>query len=168
MAKVFYSLPADLAEDIESYSTDVKRYLAGELPPSIFKAKRVPRGIYEQRRNGTFMVRVRVAGGTLSSDQVRTLADVSNRFGSGSPHVTTRQDVQIHSVSIDDTPDVMRELIKVGLTSKGGGRQYRQKRHGLPLCRYMPRRDFRCHPLCSFRDRIPHHPYRQLQPAPEV
>jgi sulfite reductase (ferredoxin) len=121
MSKTYYNLPPDLTEDIENYSTEVERFLAGDLSPSIFKARRVPRGIYEQRQDGAFMTRVRIAGGTVTGEQMRALADLSKRFGKGTLHVTTRQDVQIHDVSISDTPEIMRGLYTAGLTSKGGG-----------------------------------------------
>lgn len=121
MTKPFYTLPADLGADIEAYAQEVSRFVAGEMPAGVFKAKRVPRGVYEQRINGMYMVRVRVAGGTLSCDQIRVLAELSQRFSNGSLHVTTRQDVQLHELRIEDTPEVMRVLKDAGLTSKGGG-----------------------------------------------
>lgn len=117
----YYALPEDLADDIEEHADDVKRYLAGELPAAMLKAKRVPRGIYEQRQDGTFMVRVRVAGGTLSGVQARELAGLAAEFGNSLLHVTSRQDVQLHDIDIADTPGIMRRLLNVGLTSKGGG-----------------------------------------------
>lgn len=116
-----YTLPAGLAEDIDAYERDVARFLAGELPAGVLKAKRVPRGVYEQRKDGTYMVRVRVAGGVLGGAQARALAAISTRYGNGLLHVTTRQDVQFHEVAIGDTPAVMRRLMEAGLTSKGGG-----------------------------------------------
>ncbi len=116
-----YRLPPDLAADIDLYEREVARFLAGDLSPAVFKARRVPRGVYEQRQDGTFMVRVRVAAGVLSARQAGELADLSREFGNGLLHVTTRQDVQLHEVAIADTPAVMRRLLDVGLTSKGGG-----------------------------------------------
>ncbi len=122
MKEPFYNLPNDLSEDIEQYSEEVRRYLAGDLAPSIFKARRVARGIYEQRQDNTFMVRVRVAGGTLGCRQARELAALAKKYSRQNQlHVTTRQDVQMHDVMIEDTPEIMRRLYEVGLTSKGGG-----------------------------------------------
>lgn len=114
-------LPAELAQDIEQHALDVGRFIKGELSASILKSRRVPRGIYEQRQNGTYMVRVRVPGGALGAAQARALAAVASRYGSGTLHVTTRQDIQIHDVTIEQTPSIMRELFRAGLTSKGGG-----------------------------------------------
>lgn len=121
MMPVYYNLPANLAEDIEVYQSEVNRFLAGEIPAAVLRAKRVPRGVYEQRKDGTFMVRVRVAGGTLNCRQMEELAELSKMFGNGLLHITTRQDIQLHDVLIENTPAVMRRLLTVGLTSKGGG-----------------------------------------------
>ncbi|MDP2991641.1 MAG: sulfite reductase, beta subunit (hemoprotein), partial [Kiritimatiellota bacterium] len=100
----YYRLPSNLGEDIETYAGEVQRFLAKQLSPAVFKAKRVPRGIYEQRRDGTYMLRVRVAGGTLTVAQACALSELSRDFSNGSLHVTTRQDVQLHDVAIKDTP----------------------------------------------------------------
>ncbi|NQT20168.1 MAG: nitrite/sulfite reductase, partial [Planctomycetes bacterium] len=116
-----YKLPVDLADDIAGFEGDVKRFLSGELVSSLFKAKRVPRGIYEQRRDGAYMIRVRVPGGVLTAAQARTLAELGRQFSHGALHVTTRQDIQLHDVSIANVPTIMRGLLAEGLTCKGGG-----------------------------------------------
>lgn len=117
----YYHLPSNLGEDIEAYQGEVQRFLAKQLTLAVFKAKRVPRGVYEQRRDGSYMLRVRVAGGALTAAQAQALSELSRDFSNGSLHVTTRQDVQLHDVAITDTPEIMRRLKDVGLTSKGGG-----------------------------------------------
>ncbi|MEI6809340.1 MAG: nitrite/sulfite reductase, partial [bacterium] len=114
-------LPGEFAQEIEQHAQDVDRFIKGELSASILKSRRVPRGIYEQRQNGTYMVRVRLPGGAMSVVQAKALAVVASRYGSGTLHVTTRQDIQIHGVKIEQTPSVLRELFRAGLTSKGGG-----------------------------------------------
>ncbi|MFC1463158.1 sulfite reductase, beta subunit (hemoprotein), partial [Verrucomicrobiota bacterium] len=121
MNEPFYRLPQDLAHDIDEHARDVSRFLDGQVPAGVFRAKRVPRGVYEQRKDGTYMVRVRVAGGALTSTQAHTLAQVARDCGNGRLHATTRQDIQIHEVPIENTPEAMRRLMPVGLTSKGGG-----------------------------------------------
>ncbi len=117
----YYSLPADLPENIDAFENDVLSYLAGDMPANIMKAKRVPRGIYEQRQDDTFMMRVRVAGGVLGLDQIKELADIGREYGNGVLHVTTRQDVQFHDIALADTPAIMRRLMDAGLSSLGGG-----------------------------------------------
>lgn len=121
MTTAAINLPADLAADIDLFEGEVRRFLAGELAPGIFKARRVPRGIYEQRRDGTYMVRVRIPGGALDAAQLRALAALGQRFGNGTLHATTRQDLQFHEVPIAEAPQLLRGLLAAGLTSKGGG-----------------------------------------------
>ncbi len=117
----FYGLPADAAAVCNAYENDVARFLAGDMPAEVLKARRVAHGVYEQRQNGTFMSRVRVAGGTLNAAQARELAALSREFGNGLLHVTTRQDIQFHDVAIGNTPAIMRRLLSVGLPTQGGG-----------------------------------------------
>jgi len=57
----------------------------------------------------------------LTSEQVQKISDLSSTLGDGILHITTRQDVQLHGVCIQDTPKAMRGLLDVGLTTKGGG-----------------------------------------------
>jgi sulfite reductase (ferredoxin) len=121
MSALAYRLPDGLAADIDAFDADVRRFLAGELDSAVFKDRRVPRGIYEQRRDGTYMLRVRLPGGLLAATQARALAGIGREFGGGTLHVTTRQDIQLHDLRIADTPAVMRRLLAAGLTCKGGG-----------------------------------------------
>lgn len=121
MNRVLEEQPAVRAADLDVFAEDIRRFLAQELSADDFKAKRVPWGIYEQRQDGTFMLRVRVTAGVLRAAQLRELADLSREFGNGLLHVTTRQDVQFHDVAIENAPLLMRRLLAAGLTSKGGG-----------------------------------------------
>lgn len=121
MNEGFSKLRAELAADVETYGNEVQRFLSGLMPADTLKAKRVPRGVYEQRRDGTFMVRVRVTAGILNKQQADRLSELSRTYGDGVLHITTRQAVQIHGVLIKDTPEIMRSLLEVGLTTKGGG-----------------------------------------------
>lgn len=117
----YLELPDSLEQDIAQHEHDVQRLRSGDLSPGVFKSRRVPRGVYEQRQADTFMVRVRIAGGAFTCAQARTLAALGQTFGTGRLHVTTRQDVQLHDIAIQDTPEIMRQLRAVGLSSKGGG-----------------------------------------------
>jgi len=110
-----------LGQDIEIYRDQVDRFLAKDLSADMFQLKRVLYGVYEQREDDTYMIRVRVPAGTLDGPQVRTLAVMSRKYANGTLHITTRQDVQLHDVKIRNTPAIMRELSKVGLFTKGAG-----------------------------------------------
>jgi len=91
-------------------------------------------GLYTQRRHGVpagrtasaepeeledefFMLRIRIAGGMMSSEQLRTIAWVSERFGRDVADVTDRQNVQLHWIRIEDVPRIFEAIEGVGLTS---------------------------------------------------
>ena len=116
-----YQLPDNLAGDIDAYAGEVERFASGALDADQMKALRVPRGVYEQRRDGAYMVRVRVAGGRLSAAQARELAAIGRDFGNARLHLTSRQDLQFHDVRLEDTPRIMRRLLAAGLSTRGGG-----------------------------------------------
>ncbi|MHB1459453.1 MAG: nitrite/sulfite reductase [Armatimonadota bacterium] len=116
-----FKIADSVIEDTHAYRGEVEKLLTGDIDAAAFRPIRVPLGIYEQRENDTFMVRVRGASGLFLPDQVRAVAGLAERFGSGIVHVTTRQDLQIHKVLIHDTPTILEELLDAGLSTQGGG-----------------------------------------------
>ena len=120
MQSVFH-LPPQCADDAEQFRRHIERYRSGAVSDAELRAYRVPLGVYEQRENGTYMLRVRLPGGMLLPHQLRAMAEASRRFGTGVLHVTTRQDVQIHRVALDDVPGAFDVLHSAGLSTRGGG-----------------------------------------------
>ena len=118
---MFYQIPDNLAAELDELDSYIARYQSGEIDAATLKARRVPFGCYEQRKDNTYMVRIRTTGGALTPNQLRTIAEISKRFGNEAIHNTTRQEFQIHDVALDDVLPVMRELLQVGLASRGGG-----------------------------------------------
>jgi sulfite reductase (ferredoxin) len=114
-------LPDRIEQDTHAYRRQVERFTRGELSPAAFRVYRVPMGVYEQRQSGRYMVRIRLGAGRASAAQLRCIARLSQEHGNGVVHVTTRQDMQIHDVKIEQTPDVLEGLLEVGLSSRGGG-----------------------------------------------
>lgn len=117
----FYEIPQKLIAELDLYRLEVERFQRGEISEEAFKAFRVPWGIYSQRGGKAYMVRIRVPAGGLTPIQMEAVADLSERYGNGIPHVTDRQDVQIHGVRIEDTSIVLEALSRVSLSSRGGG-----------------------------------------------
>ncbi len=76
-------------------------------------------GVYEQAQKGRFMVRVKVPGGALSAEQAEKVCDLSERFASGTLHLTTRMSLEFHGVGAGDLAEVARGLRAVGLTTRG-------------------------------------------------
>ncbi len=77
-------------------------------------------GLYHDKpKIGTFMLRVKIAGGIVSPTQLRAIGDISNRYGRGEGELTTRQNVQLHFLELGALPDVFELLGTAGLTSAG-------------------------------------------------
>src|SRR5674476_1180698 len=98
-----YSLPDKLIEEIENYEAFVSDFLDEKIEPAKFKATRVPMGIYEQRKDGTFMVRIRCVGGYITPSQLKQVAVITKNHGSDLLHITTRQEIQIQNISLQST-----------------------------------------------------------------
>jgi sulfite reductase (ferredoxin) len=115
-----YNLPENLEQDIKQFSQVINEFKNGEMNPVMFKGIRVSHGVYEQRKDNTFMLRIRCAGGQTTPYQLRKIAELSDKYGSGFVHITTRQEVQLHDVSIEHIDTIIMELKQIGLASRGG------------------------------------------------
>jgi ferredoxin-nitrite reductase len=71
---------------------------------------------------GKFMMRLRLPNGIITSNQTRTLGEIVQRYGDdGSADITTRQNLQLRGIRIEDLPDIFRRLKEVDLTSIQSG-----------------------------------------------
>jgi sulfite reductase (ferredoxin) len=116
-----YILPKTLKTEIETFREQVSDFRNNKTEAVKFKAIRVPMGIYEQRKDDTYMVRVRCTGGIISPAQLKGVAQAARQYGSGDIHITTRQELQIHNVKLENTPDLLESLYTLNLSSRGGG-----------------------------------------------
>ena len=140
-------LPAALEEEITIFETQLTLKRQDKIDDKIFAETRLRRGVYGQRYdNGQRhdgvetrplnypcegltkgpqtvwdapgMQRIKIPFGGLNAEQMETLADLAEEYSDAICHVTTRQDFQLHFVHIDDTPDLMRRLAAVGITTQ--------------------------------------------------
>ncbi len=116
-----YEIPDSLKTEIDELDALIQDYKLGRIDFNELKAHRVPFGIYEQRKDDTYMVRIRCAGGMITPSQLASIAELSEKYGNEYLHLTTRQEVQIHDVVLDDIIPILRELQPMGLSSRGGG-----------------------------------------------
>jgi len=116
-----FMLPKEIKKGIEKYRASLKELAEGKISPARFKGIRVPWGVYSHRGGSVYMTRVRVPAGVVSPKQLRVLASASKKYGNGMLHITTRQDIQIHEVKIEETAYVMDMLKTEDLSSRGGG-----------------------------------------------
>jgi sulfite reductase (ferredoxin) len=116
-----YKLSEKLDKDIQELESLIERFKQGQISAVELKAHRVPFGVYEQREPDTYMVRVRCAGGYLSPFQFERIAQISSDYAIGQIHLTTRQELQIHYVKLEDIIRIIKSLRDIGLASRGGG-----------------------------------------------
>ncbi|HEY5961737.1 MAG TPA: nitrite/sulfite reductase [Polyangiaceae bacterium] len=110
-----------IANEVLKLHADAVRFLAGELAPAKFRGQRVLHGIYEQRRRGSFMLRVRFAAGLVGLQQLHGLAQLALDHGVARLHVTTRQDIQLHDLRLETALELQPGLLGLSLTGYGSG-----------------------------------------------
>ena len=88
----------------------------GQIDDERFRSLRLARGIYGQRQEGVQMIRIKLPYGKVSSEQLKRITEVSDKYSTGRLHITTRQDIQIHYVSLDRTPELWADLAKDDIT----------------------------------------------------
>src|SRR5215475_6963583 len=140
-------MPEPLAREIDIFETEIALRKQGKLEERLFAETRLRRGAYGQRydngqRNdgqkvqklnfpsgdltkgpntmwdAPGMQRIKIPGGGLNASQLETLAELAEEYSDGIAHITTRQDVQLHFVHIDDTPSIMRRLAAASITTR--------------------------------------------------
>ncbi len=137
----------ELTQEIDVFETQIALRKAGKLDEKVFAETRLRRGAYGQRydngqrhdgvetRTLAFpsgdltkgpstiwdapgMMRIKIPYGKITADQLDVLAELAEEYSDSILHVTTRQDIQLHFIHIDDTPDLMRRLAAVGITTR--------------------------------------------------
>lgn len=116
-----FKLPKEIIDGIKDYRASLEDLTSGRTKASRFVGVRVPWGIYSHRGGRVFMNRIRIPGGAVTGPQLEAIAEMSRCHGQGMVHLTTRQDIQIHGVKIEDTVKVMEYLKDYDLSPRGGG-----------------------------------------------
>ncbi len=108
-----------LVEESEYFANKVKLYRQDKLNADEFRRFRLQNGAYGSRLNSDFsMIRIKVPGGDISPEQMEKIANLAESFSIGSAHVSTRQNIQLHWVQLEDVSEVVRGLAEGGLTSR--------------------------------------------------
>lgn len=105
--------------DIIELKTKIERFQQGEIAEDKFKLFRLTRGVYGQRQPGVQMVRIKLPYGKVTSNQLIKIAEVSDKYATGNLHLTTRQDIQLHFVKMQDSPALWADLEEEGITLRG-------------------------------------------------
>ena len=140
-------MPPDLATEIDVFERQMELRREGRVDERVFAETRLRRGVYGQRydngqrhdgvesRRLDFpsadltkgpetlwdapgMLRIKIPYGGMSAEQLDVLAECAEEHSDGILHVTTRQDIQLHYIHLDDGPTLMRRLAAVGITTR--------------------------------------------------
>jgi len=103
-------------KDIIDLEKKIREFRDGKIHDEKFRSLRLARGIYGQRQPGVQMIRIKLPFGKVSFKQVLRIADISDEYASSNLHLTTRQDIQIHYVSLDRTPELWAKLEQDDIT----------------------------------------------------
>lgn len=103
-------------KDIIDLEKKIRAFREGNIHEEKFRSLRLARGIYGQRQPGVQMVRIKLPFGKVTFKQLLKIADISDEYASSNLHLTTRQDIQIHYVSLDRTPELWSKLAKDDIT----------------------------------------------------
>jgi sulfite reductase (ferredoxin) len=103
-------------QDIIDLEKKIRTFREGNIDPNKFRSLRLARGVYGQRQPGNQMLRIKIPFGKLTVKQLKKIADISAEYGGSNLHATTRQDIQIHYVSLDKTPEVWAKLEQDDIT----------------------------------------------------
>lgn len=102
--------------DILELERKIALFREGKIDEEKFRSLRLARGVYGQRQQGVQMIRIKLPYGRVTSSQLRRICKVSEEYSTGRLHITTRQDIQIHYVSLDRTPELWAELERDDVT----------------------------------------------------
>lgn len=110
------SKKALVEKDIIELEKKIRQFNEGKIHEEKFRSLRLARGVYGQRQQGVQMIRIKLPFGKISAKQLLRIADISEEYSNGNLHLTTRQDIQIHHVSLDRTPELWAKLEQDDIT----------------------------------------------------
>ncbi|MEM7163372.1 MAG: HEPN domain-containing protein [Bacteroidota bacterium] len=102
--------------DIIELEKKIALHKNGKIDEERFRSLRLARGVYGQRQEGVQMIRIKIPFGKLNARKIRRICSVSEKYSKGRLHITTRQDIQIHHVELEKTPELWEELEKDQIT----------------------------------------------------
>ncbi len=106
-------------DEVEYFAKMVRLYRQGKVDVDSFRRFRLQHGAYGTRMTDDYaMVRIKIPAGVIYPNQLIKIAQLSDSFSIGSAHISTRQNIQLHWVVLEDVSEVMRGLAEIGLTTR--------------------------------------------------
>lgn len=114
----------ELLSEIDKFKEQGNKFLNGELSKMEFKAISGGMGVYAQRDQKSFIIRLRIPSGITNLKEMQFICDMAERYGLEKIHLTTREAIQLHGLSIDQVCEIMKEGIENNLYTRGAGGNY--------------------------------------------
>ncbi len=106
-------------EEAEDFANTVKLFRQGKYDEDSFRRYRLQHGAYGTRMTNDYaMVRIKLPAGEIYPHQLEKISQLSEQFSIGSAHFSTRENIQLHWVILEDVSEILRGLAEVGLTSR--------------------------------------------------
>ena len=106
-------------EEANNFAKTVKLFRQGKYDADSFRRFRLQHGAYGTRMTGDYaMVRIKIPAGEIYPHQLEKISQLSEQFSIGSAHFSTRENIQLHWVVLEDVSEIFRGLTEVGLTSR--------------------------------------------------
>ena len=108
-----------IEQEAVSLEEEIKAFRAGEREVTQFMPFRLRQGVYGQRQPDSQMLRVKIPGGILTPEAMEALGTLAEEYAPlGKGHVTTRENFQFHHIPLEKTPDAIRLIGTVGLSTR--------------------------------------------------
>lgn len=131
-----------LKKEVEEFREYGHKFLAGEISTADFKKLSGGMGSYAQRGGDKFMIRLRTPSGVITTEHINLILSYAKKYNLNEIHLTTRQAVQLHNLSIDDVCDIMLDGIDNNLFTRGGGGNFPRNVSCSPLSGVDPKEAF--------------------------
>ncbi|MBI5698076.1 MAG: nitrite/sulfite reductase, partial [Thaumarchaeota archaeon] len=106
-------------EEADHFASTVKQFRQGKIDSDLFRRFRLQHGAYGTRMTDDYaMVRIKIPAGEIYPHQLEKIATLSEQYSIGSAHVSTRQNMELNWVILEDVSEIIRSLAEVGLTSR--------------------------------------------------
>ncbi len=105
-------------KDILELDGKINRFKNGEIDEEKFKQFRLTRGVYGQRQFGVQMFRTKFPYGKITPTQLIRMGELAETYTNGNLHLTTRQNIQLHYIKLEDTPEILNKMEEVGITAR--------------------------------------------------
>ena len=117
-------LKEELLGEIEAFREKGRAFLNGDISKMEFKHVSGAFGVYAERNKKTFMIRLRIPSGITDVEEMKWVCKKAEEYGLEKIHLTTREAIQLHHLSIDDVCSIMRDGLERNIYTRGAGGDY--------------------------------------------